>query len=816
MPAVTNAQFLEAIFGADWPDAHVTGFAEDPGDLEKLGLRHLWAGYRWRRGHRPPSERDNTYFTISLFRDDPVDGRAKRRKELFRGTHCIVVDDVGTKVRSEDVMARWPAPSWTLETSPGNYQWGYILDRAETDAGRVNALLDGMIAAGLCADGKDPGMKGVTRYVRLPEGRNTKAKYGVAGGFECRLVVWEPERRFEIEDLAGRWGIALPVAGACGVSGGGARTTWAAPGPGNEIWDLMDRLGMIKGPSRDGEGYECTCPWAAEHTGGLDDGAVVWVRSAGVYVKCHHGHCADRGWRDLQRWADEYLQDESGGLVRLSPYSFPVVEGYRPPNAGARGGVVRAGTGIDFGTGREGAFFGELIYVKSEDRFYDLRSDGLVLRIAVDLTWGAGLRAQGVLPVVVPRTGETMKPSAWFFDEANTGRARVADEVTYWPGEGRFFEAGDRRVLVNRWRGTEGTGFVVGDADVEPWLGLVRHLVGVEGAAAVDGVLDWMALVVGEPGLKPGWHVVVQGGQGIGKDMMIQPVKVGVGDRNVGSVNASGLHGNFNAWAERRLVVVNELKTTTRGSSTGADQYNALKEMTENTNKTIKINQKNQREYYARNVGAFYVTSNHECAIALEADDRRFLVVMAGDAAVWTADQFAALGAWQDAGGNELVADWLRDRWVGMGDARRRALLGRAPMTRGKARMISNAEDPVVAFMRDQIETGVWPDLMTAGDIGTALSAAAKSGAAGFSYVPPPNRWGSTMRTLGGAKVYNGSVVRMKSGQQARVWAVRDPTRFSSMGEAQIAQAYVSAAGHAFSDASTGGDKTVKLTPPQE
>ncbi len=203
MFSLTNDEFLTACFGNAAPHAHVTGFSEDPGALGKLGLSWKWAGDKYGRVNPDVLRGSNSYFTISTFRDDPANGRARRRKALFQATYVIVVDDVGTKVTDTNKL---PVPSWELQTSPGNFQWGYLLDMPETDAGRVNALLDGMVALGLCPDNTDPGMKGVTRYVRLPEGVNTKAKYG-PGGFKCRMTAWRPELRFTIEELAQPWGI---------------------------------------------------------------------------------------------------------------------------------------------------------------------------------------------------------------------------------------------------------------------------------------------------------------------------------------------------------------------------------------------------------------------------------------------------------------------------------------------------------------------------------------------------------------------------------------------------------------------------------
>jgi hypothetical protein len=302
VPVVSNEAFLRAVFGPDWADAHVCGFPCDPN-----AAGPPWAGGRWSAIGQAISPRDNTYFTISTFNDDPAGGRAKRRKALFRATHAIVVDDVGTKV-DPAATAKLPPPSWKLETSPGNWQWGYILATPETDAGRVNALLDGMVARGLCADGRDPGMKGVTRYVRLPVGRNTKAKYG-PGGFACVLTEWRPERRFTMDELAGPWGIDLPAPGTTPAAGQ-ARAHTGAMAAGDAIYPYLEGWGLVDGTrAADGQGFVCECPWIAEHTQRADTGAAYYL---GGGFCCHHGHGGDKGRGELVAWVDARLRAEGG------------------------------------------------------------------------------------------------------------------------------------------------------------------------------------------------------------------------------------------------------------------------------------------------------------------------------------------------------------------------------------------------------------------------------------------------------------------------------------------------------------------------
>jgi len=101
--------------------------------------------------------------------------------------------------------------SYRLETSPGNEQWGIFLKAPETRRWAVEQLLNGMVERGLCADGRDPGIKGVTRLYRLPCGVNTKPKHIKKFGrpFPHVLKSWHPDRRYTVEEIASWFGIGL-------------------------------------------------------------------------------------------------------------------------------------------------------------------------------------------------------------------------------------------------------------------------------------------------------------------------------------------------------------------------------------------------------------------------------------------------------------------------------------------------------------------------------------------------------------------------------------------------------------------------------
>ena len=300
LPVVTNIEFLQAVFGPEWRRAFVTSFAGDPGSPPP----GAWRG--WQAGRHPNSLKPdaNNYFCISLF-EDAQDGTARRRKDLFRACRVIVLDDVSEKLSEAEALAKLGPPSYRLQTSPGSQQWGYFLE-PETDAGRATALLTGLVKASLNPSGKDPGMTGVTRLVRLPVGRNMKAKHG-PGGVACQLLEWAPERTFTVDALALAFDIDLTEPAPAAVS-----FKPREPGERDLVREMLDELGLVQGTTGDNH-LAITCPFVEEHTGGADTGTAYLSRGG---FKCHHGHCQDRKRGDFEARLDQMMREEGRGAWR--------------------------------------------------------------------------------------------------------------------------------------------------------------------------------------------------------------------------------------------------------------------------------------------------------------------------------------------------------------------------------------------------------------------------------------------------------------------------------------------------------------------
>lgn len=240
---IANDEFMGEIVHGDPGEARhiVVSFPGDPRGVSSSA----WQGQPW-TSDIELSPTHNNFVSLSSFVHD-ANGEYRRLKEQFYALHVIVLDDIGSKV--DPGLIHLP-PSYKIETSLNNYQWGFILREPERDAVLVNALMNAAIAARL----SDKGMtQPSTRLVRLPVGMNGKdGKH-----FQCHLDDWHPERRFSTEDLIRGLGLDLDSTPRRRQQSQGSH----APGLGNptgSIEPLLSRLERVRQLSPDS--FLACCP----------------------------------------------------------------------------------------------------------------------------------------------------------------------------------------------------------------------------------------------------------------------------------------------------------------------------------------------------------------------------------------------------------------------------------------------------------------------------------------------------------------------------------------------------------------------------
>lgn len=230
--AMTNSDFLAEVYGDLQQGQHgwVCSFRADPSsqDPGKWSGR-LYKGLPQQAALIDRATADNNYFCTSVL-TVADEGEIVRRKDAFVRLAVLVLDDVQ--------IADFPAFSYAIQTSPGKFQIGILLDEEDQDT-YSRQLIDRVMSA-LAARGRSNDASGnaCVRYVRLPFGRNTKPR--AAGEWEVKLEVWQPNVRWSLDDACAAVGIDLDTLRK--VVDVQAKTSSTSTPTGNHAGDLVADL----------------------------------------------------------------------------------------------------------------------------------------------------------------------------------------------------------------------------------------------------------------------------------------------------------------------------------------------------------------------------------------------------------------------------------------------------------------------------------------------------------------------------------------------------------------------------------------------
>jgi len=814
----TNTEFLQAVFKEDAPFAHVTDFHWDPSDIPADQHLIAWRGNWASRYNLRPG---NQYFCISVFNPDEK-GVARRRNALFLRTRCVVLDDVREKLDADQAI-RLPRPSWILETSPGSEQWGYILDEPCYDRNRIDNLNDGLIASELAPDGKDPGQKGVTRYVRLPEGVNNKASKLVNGQpWQCKMLEWHPEHTVSLEALAAPFDINLDAPRREG------RVDGAANVPDHPILQIPDII-HIKDVRSDGR-FDITCPWVDEHTGGIDNGAAVFTNDDGsLGFKCHHGACEHRTTRDLVRRVDHVVPGwgETFATWRMVRVFSDVVA--PPPPQSAVAGRPRSEEKADTLTdiigrlnkvepgSRSQRDMAESILMSVDQLPSELERVHYQKMVCDVMSWTKSefktiiraLRDQWITDKVVNssfyddcmyvkmldkiyevRTGTFMTTTAFqnsychhdsdAVKNALMGRIQKVDQVDFAPGMPLVFEE-NGICYGNLWTAVRTCFGVEGDAT--PWL---KHFDVMGWGEHKKRLLQWMAFTLLHPEKKINHMLILGGYEGSGKDYLLTPLIKAMENAYCKVIHGDSLLESFNEYLiATKLLIVNEGDTSDKDRDDSVS--NKLKPLAAAPPYTIQVNQKNVSAFPVRNIVNLIMTTNSLLPIRLKGTSRRIYAAWSdlyirddnGNVTQEWQEYWTWMWQWMESGGWQHCIWYLRN-CVDLSDFNH----GLPPPMTDYQRDMQEASksagvQTVEAFMRNSVGAfGI--DLVSTVDASTTMRMSALSGHDMHLYVDAstltPARTARLLKDVGCHQL------RATSGAvELRVWSLRNHQHYRTL-----------------------------------
>lgn len=665
-----NDEFLQALFSEDAPFVHVTDFNYDPNDIPSDKHLIAWKGDWYSR--YPMGVGTNQYFTISIFNPDD-EGTARRRKALFLRTRVIVLDDVKEKLSMSEVT-KLPSPSWILETSPGSEQWGYILDTPCADRARVENLLDGLVANGLAPNGRDPGMKGVTRYVRLPDGVNNKASKLVDGlPFQCRVTLWQPFHTTTMEALAAPFAVNLDAPRR------ESRTDGAADIPDHPLLQIPE-LVHVHDVRSDGR-FDVRCPWVDEHTGAVDNGAAVFTNEDGsIGFKCHHGACEGRSakdlltlieshkpgfrqqfaaWQGVRAFADVAEVSFLGPAMPVAPPPPPRQEAASPEKEAAPSSLEDLLGELNRerpGSPRSNEL--AKIILKSVDQLGAIEKKQWHDQVCDLMMWSKADFKTIIKDLQREWYGERSKDSAMFDDivyikELNQfydfrsrifytaeafqnsfahedeearktalveGRVSKVDKLNYAPRRPRIYQGDDGLVYGNSW---DETSLRHGaQADASRWL---EHFNVLGWGEEREHILKWMAYTVKFPEKKINHALLLGSGEGCGKDFLLYPLFKAMGS-NATIIDGTELLDDFNDYLlSTKYLHINETELGTHKEAVNIS--NKLKPLAAAPPETLSVNQKGIRRIKIDNIVNTTMTTNSQLPLKLQSTSRRFYAV---------------------------------------------------------------------------------------------------------------------------------------------------------------------------------------------
>ena len=294
---IKHNEFLKNIFSEIAEDEYVCVSRATPKkDGDGVWFNNYTTDARQWRKWDADQQDQAWYFCVST-----VDGELNdkgtmvgRGRKNLRQYYCLVLDDIGTKAAEPPVR-----PSWILESSDGNFQWGYMLDPG-SDWGRYEALVEYCHTKGW----GDKGAGGSYRLMRVPGSANAKPG---RDNFHSVITDWQMDI-WSLEELAEDLGcdfstvqvkdhdVMLKQGGYVAMEGIDPMLTW------------LSDTGHVSKDS--GAGFvDVICPWADVHTSGANTaGYSPLGRGNGKYVqtrafKCPHDHCIDKKLGDFVQWA---------------------------------------------------------------------------------------------------------------------------------------------------------------------------------------------------------------------------------------------------------------------------------------------------------------------------------------------------------------------------------------------------------------------------------------------------------------------------------------------------------------------------------
>lgn len=359
----------------------------------------------------------------------------------------------------------------------------------------------------------------------------------------------------------------------------------------------------------------------------------------------------------------------------------------------------------------------DVVFVDSQSKFYSVPSNTYFSRNAL-------MDKYEKLPKLIDPENPNRRikaPALWL---ATRGPETDVADVVYAPGrDERFSHASER--FVNRWRPGS---LKPNKESAKPWLDLVDHVFENATKEEKQWFLQWLAYPIQNIGAKLNQGVFLYSAMhGVGKNFIFEPFVKQIYGRDWNNIGGDALGSKFNSWiADKRFVLIDEFYRSSRWDRNQISSNLKLIVTTPDLNVERKFLDSRAISNHAN----IAMLSNHNDALALEANDRRVFVMRAVEHRNF---DYKKLGKWGLNGGAGAVLNFLMKQKI-----TDYSPVEDAPTNEFKREIITHGgddnstllelmlADPTLMFSNTDGKF-VGPELRTAIDIASALNTYAEN-----------------------------------------------------------------------------------------
>jgi len=251
------------------------------------------------------------------------------------------------------------------------------------------------------------------------------------------------------------------------------------------------------------------------------------------------------------------------------------------------------------------------------------------------------------------------KPSDWL------DKHRPVEQMTWAPGEpltvdGRLMAEGgwfDRpgTTTFNMYRPPavrQGN-----SAGADRWVELVQRIYPDD----ADHIIAYCAHRIQHPAVKINHGILLGGSTGIGKDTILEPLKLGVGPWNFKEVSPQDIMSSYNDYMQCVVLRISEAHDL--GDINRYAFHDHMKTILAAPPDVIRVNGKYMPQHYVLNVaGVIYTTNNRFDSVYLPPNDRRTYVAWSEiQSADFVKEFWTSFYGWYAAGGLEDVVAYLAE-----------------------------------------------------------------------------------------------------------------------------------------------------------